>query len=95
MKSALRILMILAFLALMVSVQIIPVLRPWNASNPYSAIITLSCFEVLSILVNRSWVLGWAILWQWYSSLVLTLILVIMIGSAFLIARIRYPIKIR
>ena len=93
MKIILRILMILAFLALMVSIQIIPVLRPWNASNPYSPVITLSCLEVLSILVNRAWVLGSAIIWKWYSSFALTPILVLMIGGSFLITRMRYPMK--
>ena len=93
MKTILRTLMILAFLALMVSIRIIPMLRPWNASNPYSPIITLSFLEFLSFLVNFSWVLGSAVLWKWYSSFTLTLILVIMIGGSFLIARIRFPIK--
>ena len=93
MKTILRTLMILAFLALMVSIRIIPVLRPWNASNPYSPVITLSCLEALSILVNRAWVLGSAILWKWHSSFALTLILVILIGGSFLITRIRFPIK--
>jgi len=95
MKSILRFLMILAFLALMVSIRIVPVLRPWNNSNPYSPTITLSCIEVLSILVNRAWVLGSAIILKWYSYLVLALILAIMIGGSILIARLRCPMKIQ
>ena len=85
MKTILRILIILAFLALMLFLPAIPVLRNPSMANPETEIVSLSLFNLLG------WgpALGWMFFWEWYSSLALGLLLVIMASVSLLIARLR------
>ncbi len=85
MKTILRIVLILAFLALMLFLPAIPVQRIPSMANPQTTIVSLSLFNLLG------WgpPLGWMFFWEWYSTLALGLLLVIMASVSLLIARLR------
>jgi len=87
MKIIIRILLILAFLALMLFIPAIPVLSAPVIPDAQPEMTSLSLFEVISGLISP--ILGVSITWEWYSYLALGILVAIMMAVAILITFVR------